>query len=57
MNCIIHIFMPQGAYLVVPFDIKHPLDVAACVETALQQMLIDNPGFSLRDIRLEISFA
>ena len=57
MNCIIHIFMPQGAYLVVPFDIKHPLDVADCVETALQQMLIDNPGISLRDIRLEISFA
>ena len=49
--------MPQGAYLVVPFDIKNPLDVADCVETALQQMLIDNPGISLRDIRLEISFA
>lgn len=57
MNCIIHIFMPQGAYLVVPFDIDHPLDIAACVDAAVQQMLMDNPDISLREIRLEISFA
>lgn len=57
MNCIIHIFMPQGAYLALPFYVDHPRDIAACVDDAIQQMLIDHPGISLQEVRLEISFS
>jgi hypothetical protein len=56
MKCIVHIFMPQGAYLALPFDAHHPNDISSCVDVAIQEMMDDNPSITLRDIRLEISF-
>jgi hypothetical protein len=56
MKCIVHIFMPQGAYLALPFDAHHPNDISSCVDVAIQQMMDDNPSITLRDIRLDISF-
>ena len=56
MNCVVHIFVPMGDYLVLPFDIRHEDEVAMCMETALVQLRLEHPHVNIRDVRIEISF-